>query len=52
MPNGVRPILTDEDQAKAIIIHLTGQPEYPTPMLLQIIADIRVETLQQSNKGS
>lgn len=33
--------MTDEDWAKAIIIHLTGRPEDPTPMLLKMIADIR-----------
>ena len=33
--------MTDEQWAKAIIIHLTGQPEEPTPMLLRMIADIR-----------
>jgi hypothetical protein len=33
--------MTDEQWAKAIIIHLTGRPDDPTPMLLKMIADIR-----------
>jgi hypothetical protein len=33
--------VTDLEGAKAIIIHLTGQPEDPTPMLLKMVADIR-----------
>ena len=35
--------MTNEEWAKCIIIHLTGRPEDPTPMLLKMIADIRVE---------
>jgi len=35
--------MTDVEWAKAIIMHLTGQPEDPTPMLLKMIADIREE---------
>jgi len=33
--------MTDEQWAKAIIIHLTGQPDDPTPMLMKMIADMR-----------
>lgn len=33
--------MTDEDWAKAIIMHLTGCPGDPTPMLLKMIADMR-----------
>lgn len=33
--------LSDDEWAKAIIIHLTGRPEDPTPMLLKMVADIR-----------
>lgn len=33
--------MTDDDWAKAIIIHLTGRPDDPTSMLLKMINDIR-----------
>lgn len=35
--------MSDEDWAKAIIIHLTGRADDPTPMLLKMICDIREE---------
>lgn len=34
--------MTDLQWGRAIIIHLTGRVEDPTPMLLKMIADIRV----------
>ena len=34
--------MTDMQWAQAIIMHLTGKPDDPTPVLLQMIADIRV----------
>lgn len=33
--------MTDLQWARAIIIHLTGRPDDPTPMLLRMVADIR-----------
>lgn len=35
--------MTNEEWAKAIIIHLTGKPEEPTPMLLKMVSDVRQE---------
>lgn len=35
--------MSDDEWAKAIIIHLTGRPHDPTPVLLQMIASIRGE---------
>lgn len=35
--------MSDGEWAKAIIIHLTGRPLEPTPMLLNMIASIRGE---------
>ena len=32
---------SNDEWAKCIIIHLTGKPDDPTPMLLQMIQDIR-----------
>lgn len=32
---------SNEDWAKGIIIHLTGKPDDPTPMLLDMIQQIR-----------
>lgn len=34
---------SDDEWAKCIIIHLTGRPDNPTPMLLKMIADIRAD---------
>jgi hypothetical protein len=36
-------VMSDEDWAKAIIIHLTGRADDPTPMLLKMVRDIREE---------
>ena len=33
--------MTDEKWAKAIIMHLTGRPDDPAPMLLNMIKEIR-----------
>jgi len=35
--------MIDEEWAKAIVMHLTGRPDEPTPMLLKMVADIRAE---------
>lgn len=35
--------MSDEDWAKAIAMHMTGRPNEPTPMLLNMIATIRGE---------
>lgn len=43
-------MMTDEDWARAIVMHLTGRPEDPTPMLLKMIADIRREGRGETSK--
>lgn len=42
--------MTDDQWAKAIIMHLTGQPEDPSPMLLKMIASIRSDMTDEQIK--
>lgn len=42
--------MTDEEWTKAIILHLTGKPDEPSPMLVKMIADIRAEARDSRRK--
>ena len=42
---------TDLDYARAIVMHMTGKPDDPTPMLMDIISQVRYAAERASHKG-